>query len=151
MKKPFKIVGGSCSAADVAKLKADVVAALMSDPVILNIFCVQNNQHCSIGNMKVSCSTVKKRSTGAASNQVHISFDFNVADNAPSGDQSTEMNKMTRIASSLGSLGREVCITRYTKFFILQGSRNFVVIRCYFCIKSRHFLIRFKVLLIQKR
>ena len=117
MKKSFKIVGGSCSAADIAKLKADVIAALMSDPVILNVFCLQNNQHCSIGNMRVSCSTVKKRSTGTASNQVHISFEFNVADKAPSGDQSTEMTKMTRIASSLGTLGKEVCIIRYTELY----------------------------------
>jgi len=106
--KPFKVVGGSCSAADIAKLKADLVAALMSDPVILNLYCIVNGQHCTIKNMKVSCSSVKKRSTGATSNQIHVSFEFIVEDKAPSGDQTTEMSKMTRIASSLGVLGREV-------------------------------------------
>ena len=83
----------------------------MSDPVIQSIFCVQNDQHCSIGNLKVYCSTVKKRSTGATSNQVHITFEFNVEDKSPSSDQSTEMTKMTRVASSLGTLGREVVIS----------------------------------------
>ena len=80
----------------------------MSDPVILNLYCIQNGQHCTIKNMKVSCSSVKKRSTGATSNQIHVSFEFNVEDKTPSGDQMTEMSKMTRIASSLGALGREV-------------------------------------------
>ena len=107
-KKPFKLVGGSCSQIDITKLKSEVVSALMNDPVIANIYCVRQTQHCSLENVKVTCSSVRKRSTGAISNQVHITFDFYVKDAAPSTDQNTEMLKMSQIIATMGSLGKEV-------------------------------------------
>ncbi|XP_065058481.1 sushi, von Willebrand factor type A, EGF and pentraxin domain-containing protein 1-like isoform X1 [Rhopilema esculentum] len=107
-KKPFKLVGGSCSQVDITKLKSEVVSALISDPVIASLYCTRQAQHCSLENVEVSCSSVRKRSTGAISNQVHITFDFYVKDAAPSTDQNTEMLKMTQIIATMGSLGKEV-------------------------------------------
>lgn len=84
--------------------------ALMSDPVIQAVYCIQDNHHCSIDNMKVYCSNVKKRSTGTSSNQIHITFEFKVQDKSPSADQNVEMSKMSLIARSLAALSNEVCI-----------------------------------------
>eukprot|EP00794_Sanderia_malayensis_P007556 gene7556-8393_t len=108
--KPFTVIGGSCTAQDVATLKVNFITALMTDPIIQSIYCSTNNQNCVIKNVRVHCSSVKrKRNTGSgSSNSLHISFEFYVQDKAPSSNQRSEMTKMTRIINSMSGLGKEI-------------------------------------------
>ena len=124
--KPFTVIGGSCAASDVATLKLNFVNAMTTDVFVQNLYC-QNNKHCVVKNIRVYCSSVKKRSTGSSYNAVHISFEFYVQDTAPSTDQNTEIGKMTQIMNSMGGLAKEVSI----KFSLLvsfgfKSSKRFV-------------------------
>ena len=109
--KAFKVIGGSCSAASVAKLKVDFVTALLTDPIIQSIYCVQSTENCVVKNVRVTCSANRKRSTGSTGNEAHISFDFYVQDTQPSSDQNAEITKINKIITTMGHLGAQVCVT----------------------------------------
>ena len=107
--KPFKVLGGNCKDAQtMERLKQAFITAMQTDLIIRDLFCNINSQHCTVENVRVTCSTRRKRSTGQTSNMMEIAFDFIVKDGKPSKDQKVAIAKMQKIMQDLGKLSSSV-------------------------------------------